>query len=100
MSRNGERYSIKTITHPTTKKTGVFHTLNPPDSNIEDDRLFEYVIITKLDDELELVQILELDWTLFQKHRRWDKRMLAWFLSITKVWEEDARIIYQKTDYP
>jgi len=59
-------YSIKTITHPTTKKTGVFYGLNPPDSYVEDDRLFEYVIITKLDDELELVQILELDWPLFK----------------------------------
>ena len=100
LSRNGERYSIKTITHPTTKKTGVFYGLNPPDSNVEDDRLFEYVIIVKLDDELELVQILELDWPLFQKRKRWDKRMLAWFLSLTKALEEDATIIYQKTNYP
>lgn len=98
VSRKGERYSIKTITHPTTKKTGTFYGLNPPDSSIEDTRLFEYVIIVKIDDELEPIQILELDWPLFLKHKKWDKRMTAWFLSITKELDKDAKIVFPKKD--
>lgn len=90
LSRNGERYAIKTITHPTTKKTGTFYGLEPPNSDKKDTRLFEYVIIVKINDELDLVQILELEWDFFLKHKKWDKRMTAWFLSMTKSLEEEA----------
>lgn len=91
LSRNGERYAIKTITFPTTKKSGAFYGLEPNNSVKIDTRLFEYVIIAKINDELDLVQILELDWLLFLKHKKWDKRMTAWFLSMTKALEDDAK---------
>jgi len=95
LSRNGERYSIKTVTFPSTKKTGVFYGLEPPGSNIINTQLFEYVIVVRINDLLEPIQILELDWNLFLKHKKYDKRMQAWFLSLTKELEKAAKIIFE-----
>lgn len=93
MSRNGERYSIKSCT---TNTTGVFYGLQPKGSIIPDKQAFEYVLICQFDDECELQQILELDWNAFLKHKHWHSRMTAWNLTITKDLIADARIIFKK----
>ena len=74
LSRNGDRYSIKTIWNA--KKTG---TIYPDDSN-KNKQLFEFLLITKLNDELSLKEIYEFTWEQFIKVRSWDKRMNAWYV--------------------
>ncbi len=74
LSRNGERYSIKTQWKA--KKTG---TIYPDDSN-KNKQLFEYLLIVHLDDELALKEIFEFSWDQFVKVRSWDKRMSAWYV--------------------
>ena len=56
---NGERYSIKSTTG---NVTGVFYGLEPRGSTVEDKKLFEYVIICKLDDDCDLEGIYQLSW--------------------------------------
>jgi hypothetical protein len=92
ISRNGERYSIKSTSG---KVTGVFWGLNPPDSPEKDDRKFEYVIICLFDNTYCLNAIYELPWDKFLKHKKWHKRMNAWNLSITKALKKDCKIIYE-----
>ncbi len=93
ISRNGERYTIKSTT---TNKTSSFHGLEPPDSKKEDEKKFEYLIICHLDENYELLEILELDWDIFIENKKWNKTKLAWDLTITKKLKNECKIIYPK----
>jgi len=75
LSRNGDRYSIKTIWKG--KKTGTVY----PDSMIKNKQLFEYLLVVRLNDNWGLQSIFQIPWGKFVKIRSWDKRMNAWYLS-------------------
>jgi hypothetical protein len=77
-SRDGERYSIKTICNA--KKTGTIY----PDADDSGKQLFEYVLIVKLTENWSLESIHQLTWVQFVKARSWDKRMNAWYVAFTK----------------
>lgn len=91
ISRNGERYSIKTVSG---NVTGVFYGLQPIGSKIPDVQKFEYVVICAFNDDYELKGIYELTWKDFLKHKKWHSRMTAWNLSLNKNVIEDAKIIF------
>ena len=74
LSRNGERYSIKTIWNA--KKTGTIY----PDDSDRDRQLFEFLLIAQLNDNLTLKTIYEFSWKQFTEVRSWDKRMNAWYV--------------------
>src|SRR3989344_706945 len=82
LSRKGERYSIKTISLPG-NTTGVFHGLSEPGTT-EKEHKFEYVIVVVIDNNYDLVEMYEISWKQFLKHRRWHKTMRAWNISLTK----------------
>lgn len=92
VSIKGERYSIKSIT---TKTTGTFWGMQPPDSAIPEAQVFEYVIIVKLGKTYELRAIYELPWLGFIKHRKWVTRMNAYNLSLTRALKTDCKIIFE-----
>lgn len=94
LSRNGERYSIKTITLPSTL-TGVFYGLGTPENPEVPEKKFEHVIIVVIDKDLQLKNMIELDWILFLKYRKWHKTMQAWNLNLTKSLLHEAKIIFQ-----
>lgn len=76
LSRNGDRYSIKTVCKG--KKTGTVY----PDSDNPDKQLFEYLLIIQLTDSWGLKSIHQLSWNSFCEMRSWDKRMNAWYVAI------------------
>lgn len=78
LSRNGDRYSIKTLW--AAKKTGTFY----PDPNIQSKQLFEFLIIAKLDEYLKVESIYQFAWDSFVEIRSWDKRMSAWYVTLSK----------------
>lgn len=78
LSRNGDRYSIKAVC--VGKKTGTVY----PDSQERDRQLFEYMLVVQLTETWDLKSIHQLSWETFQHARSWDKRMNAWYLSISK----------------
>lgn len=78
ISRDGERYSIKTIKSGT--KTGTVY----PDREAPDKQLFEYMLIVMLGRRYELQRIYRLTWQLFTKLRAWDSRMQAWYVPVTR----------------
>jgi hypothetical protein len=88
-SRDGERYSIKTICHA--KKTGTIY--QPKQDNNK--QLFEYLLIAKLAEDWSLESIHQLGWNDFVKVRLWDKRMNAWYVGISKRTLGAAQLIYQ-----
>lgn len=93
ISRNGERYSIKSTT---TNTTGVFYGLEPKGSQNKDIQKFEYVIICCFDKDYALLEILEMDWNTFIENKRWHSRMNAWNLNLSKKIKDKCNIIYSK----
>lgn len=93
ISRNGQRYSIKSTTG---NLTGVFYGLEPKDSSVSDSQKFEYVLIVKFCANYELEKIIQVDWVTFLKHKKWHSTMRAWNLSLTKELEKDSLVIFKK----
>lgn len=91
ISRNGERYSIKSTTG---NLTGVFYGLEPLNSTNTDKQKFEFVLIVKFDNDYQLEKIIQLDWDMFLKYKRWHKTMNAWNISITKSLLDEAEVLY------
>ena len=89
LSRNGDRYSIKTACNA--KKTGTIY----PDSDDKDKQLFEYVLIVRLAEDWSLESIHQLTWNDFVKVRSWDKRMNAWYVGISARTLGAAKLIHQ-----
>lgn len=81
ISSQGDRYSIKSTTRGTTSP---FWGLEPPSSEVPQDRIFEFVLIVVFSKSLELLHINEVTWDQFLQFRRWHSRMQAWTLSVTK----------------
>jgi hypothetical protein len=78
LSREGERYSIKTVRDA--KKTGTIY----PDSVDREKQLFEHLLIVRLTQSLELEAIYRLSWVQFVQVRQWDRRMNAWYVGISR----------------
>ena len=93
ISTAGDRYSIKTITHPN-KTTGVFHGYGTPDKPISK-QMFEYLIVVVIKDYKPKL-ILELDWNNFYHLKRWHSTMQAHNISLSKAVVEKSKIIYQE----
>ncbi|HEX4053855.1 MAG TPA: hypothetical protein VHX86_06290 [Tepidisphaeraceae bacterium] len=78
LSREGERYSIKTVMDA--KKTGTIY----PDATERDKQLFEHLLIVRLSQALEVEAIYRLSWDQFVQVRQWDRRMNAWYVGISR----------------
>ncbi len=91
LSRAGDRYSIKTLQRA--KKTGTIY----PDPKDPDKQLFEFLLIVLVNENLELEQVIELDWLQFCAVRKWDITMRAWYVARSKSALELGRQIYPKT---
>ena len=78
LSRDGDRYSIKTIQRA--KKTGTVY----PDGSNPDKQLFEFMLVVVLNDQLQLTRIYQFTWLQFLEIRAWDRRMNAWYVPCSK----------------
>jgi len=74
ISRDGERYSIKTVKDG--GKTGTIY----PDTENKNKQLFEHLLLVQLDENYELRSVNQFSWKQFLKVRCWDKRMNAWYI--------------------
>jgi len=95
ISRNGDRYSIKTIKLPG-KTTGVFWGLGTKEQENKEKK-FEYLLIVLINDFYELEEILELDWNTFLKFKKWHSTMKAFNISVTSKVIEKSRVIFTKS---
>lgn len=78
LSRDGDRYSIKSFKKA--KKTGTIY----PDNINPDKQLFEYIVIVGLSKQYQLNAIYRFSWKDFLKVRAWDKRMNAWYVPLSQ----------------
>ena len=91
LSRDGERYSIKTAKKA--KKTGTIY----PDRDDANKQLFEYILVVFLDEDYNLTEIYRFCWERFTFVRSWDKRMSAWYISLSKKNLKEADAILKHT---
>ena len=91
ISREGERYSIKSTS---SSSTGTFWGLEPPNSEKKDKQKFEYAIIVIFDEDYNLKKILEIDWEQFLQIKRWHSRMNAWNIPINSELSKIARTVF------
>lgn len=94
ISREGERYSIKSTT---TSLTGVVYDLNEPDSTESENQKFEFMIVVQFSKSFELLRVIELDWELFLKYKRWHKTMRGWNINITKDLLNQSNVLLNQT---
>ena len=78
LSRDGHRYSIKSV--QVAKKTGTIY----PDVTKPDLQLFEFLVITQLDQNLQMRRLYRFSWEQFVALRAWDKRMNAWYVPLSE----------------
>ena len=92
LSRNGELYSIKTVS----SRKGTTGSFWDPESIEKNEKKFDYLLIVILDQSYSLDMILELSWEDFFKHKKFNKRMNNYNISITNKLIDEVRIIYEK----
>ena len=88
LSRDGERYSIKTVMKA--KKTGTIY----PDSADPNKQLFEYLLVVIVTPEYQLLSIYRYSWKAFLQVRAWDKRMNAWYVPVNSKKLSSAERIF------
>ncbi|WP_124338082.1 hypothetical protein [Pseudomonas chlororaphis] len=94
ISREGNRYSIKTLQRA--KKTGTVY----PDQHNNERQLFEFILIVLIHEDFTLERIVELDWQQFCSVRSWDIRMNAWYVARSKRVLSVGRQIYPRFESP
>tara|TARA_Y100000816_G_scaffold253695_1_gene205433 strand:+ start:460 stop:963 length:504 start_codon:yes stop_codon:yes gene_type:complete len=92
LSRNGETYSIKTIT----SRNGTTGSFWDPESIKNNEKKFDYLLIVILDDEYALDLILELSWEDFFNYKKYNKRMDNYNISVTKKLIQSVKTVYEK----
>lgn len=92
LSRSGDRFSIKTLCEGS--KTGTIY----PDSDEPEKQLFENLLIVRLTPGWTMKSIHQLSWSQFLDVRSWDKRMNAWYVSISKRSLSVATEIFTQPD--
>jgi len=88
LSRDGERYSIKTLLRA--KKTGTIY----PDPLDPQRQLFEFLLVVLLSENFELVRVVALEWSEFCQVRSWDSRMNAWYVARSKRALDSGRQLF------
>ena len=88
ISREGNRYSIKTLQRA--KKSGTIY----PDQSDKERQIFEFILIVLMHEDFTLKRIIELDWQQFCAVRSWDSRMNAWYLARSNRVLSAGRQIY------
>ena len=92
LSRNGEIYSIKAVS----SRKGTTGSFWDPDSIKRNEQKFHYLLIVILDNSYSLDMILELTWDDFIKHKKFNKRMNNFNISLTNKLIDSVKIIYDK----
>lgn len=89
LSRNGEVYSIKTIS----SKNGTTGSFWDPESIQRNEKKFDYLLIVILNNSYQLDMILELTWNDFFQYKKFNKRMNNFNISVTNKLLQEVRIV-------
>ena len=88
LSREGKRYSIKTIRH--SRITGTFQ------ADDFSEKRFDYLIVVVLDRHYQPIEVLEASWEIVNRQKRYHKTMKAFNISVTKRFKNECRVVFGK----
>ena len=91
LCREGKIYSIKCISS-VNGTTGSFW---DPESINANKKTFDFLIIVILDDSFQVDRILELSWDDFYQHKKFNRRMNNYNISVTKSIYEKYKVIFK-----
>jgi len=86
LSREGKRYSIKTVRFSRT--TGTFQ------ADDFSEKRFDYLVVVVLDEYYQPVKILEASWEAVNRHKKYHKTMKAFNISLTEKFMNECRVVY------
>ena len=92
LSRNGEIYSIKTVT----SRKGTTGSFWNPEAIESNNQSFHYLLIVILEDSYAVDMVLELTWDDFMEHKKFNKRMNNYNISVTNKLIESVKCVYRK----
>lgn len=90
-TKGNKSYSIKATT---TGTTGVVRSVGTPEDPTEPEKLFDYMIIVKFDDNFRTEAVYEIDWKTFLEERHWHSTMKAWNIVLTQRVKDRAKLVY------
>jgi len=88
LSREGKRYSIKTIRH--SRITGTFQ------ADDFTEKRFDYLIVVVLNDYYQPIEVLEAPWEVVDRHKRYHKTMRAFNISVIRKFRDECRVVYSR----
>ena len=91
-SSSGEKYSIKSVT----SRKGTTGSFWDPLASQNNERQYDFLIISILDDNYLLDLLIELSWDEFMQHKRFNKRMNSYNKSLTSKLIESVQIQYSR----
>ena len=91
-SSSGEKFSIKSVT----SRKGTTGSFWDPLAIQNNERQFDFLIISILDDNYLLDLLIELSWDEFMQHKRFNKRMNSYNISLTSKLIESVQIQYSR----
>ena len=86
LSRDGERYSIKTVRY--SKTTGTFQ------ADDFSKKMFEYLVIVFLDDYYQPIKVLEATWDVVNEFKTYDKTKRAYKVNLSNKFQESCRVVF------
>jgi hypothetical protein len=89
-SESKVKFSIKTTTG---NGTGVIYGLEPKDSGKESTKIFDFLVVVKMNNDFTINTICEIPWLVFLEHKKWHKTMGAWNIQLTKKVIESSRVL-------
>lgn len=93
ISDTNERYSIKASSG---SATGIFKGLNPPNSNLPEEKKFDYAIVVLFNDDMKPRGMYEFDWQSFLEVKLWSNTHKAWYINISERSKRKSKIIYER----
>jgi len=94
LSRNGEIYSIKTIS----SRNGTTGSFWNPESIENNEKKFDYLIIAILNKKYALDMMLQLTWNEFFEYKKFNKRMNNYSISVTKTLIKNVEVVYDSNN--
>jgi hypothetical protein len=87
---SGFRFNIKAVSHSSTR-TSAFHLEKDRE---ESEKAFDYLVVVRVNDLMQPVQVFEFTWEQFWRVKVWSERQKAWFLPLTKKVLNSAEVIF------
>ncbi len=91
--KTGNRYAVK-VTSGTS--TGVFHSISTSTEENEKYPSFEYLIIVKMNEDMNLEMILECSWETFMLYKKIKKPEMKWHIQVNDQLIRNSRKIKTK----